>query len=175
MLLGVKALRRCLSVFALALADGVALVLGLVGAAYLFGGVGPDEIERLVPLLLAAWISVFAALKLYDRAPSRRNPGALAGAALAWAGLAALGAAIYPESGLGLGEIVPAALLALLGAGALRFLYEQAIGRIYRRGLGQTPVVMVGTWEDRIRVRGTMERAPGAYSIADEVDLGTSG
>jgi exopolysaccharide biosynthesis polyprenyl glycosylphosphotransferase len=174
-LLGVKALRRCLSVFVLALADGVALVLGLAGAAYLFGGVGLDEIERLAPLLLAAWISVFAMLKLYDRAPSRRNPGALVGAALSWAGLVALGAAIYPESGLVLGEIVPASLLALLVAGALRLLYEQAIERIYRRGLGQTPVVVVGTREDRTRVRRTMERVPGAYSIADEVDLGTSG
>jgi hypothetical protein len=37
-LLGVKALRRCFSVFVLVLADGVALALGLVGAAYLFGG-----------------------------------------------------------------------------------------------------------------------------------------
>ena len=175
MLLGVKALRRCMSVLVLALADGGALVLGLVGAAYLFGGAGLDEIERLAPLLLAAWISVFAALRLYDRAPSRRNPGALVGAALSWAGLVALGAAIYPESGLGLGEIVPASILALLGAGILRFLYEQAIERIYRRGLGQTPVVVVGTWEDRKGVRQTMESAPGAYSIADEVDLGPSG
>ena len=175
MLLGLRALRRCLSVIVLALADGVALVLGLVGAAYLFGGVGLDEIERLAPLLLAAWISVFAMLGLYDRAPSRRNPGALVGAALSWAGLVALGAAIYPESGLVLGEIVPASLLALLCAGALRLLYEQAIEKIYRRGLGQTPVVVVGTWEDRTRVRRTMERSPGAYSIADEVDLGTSG
>jgi exopolysaccharide biosynthesis polyprenyl glycosylphosphotransferase len=175
MLLGVKALRRCLSVFVLALADGAALALGLVGAAYLFGGVGLDALEHLAPLLLAAWISVFAALGLYDRAPSRRSPGALVGAVLSWAGLVALGAAIYPESGLGLGEIIPASLLALLCAGALRLLYEQAIEKIYRRGFGQTPVVVVGTREDRTRVRRTMERAPGAYSIADEVDLGTSG
>jgi exopolysaccharide biosynthesis polyprenyl glycosylphosphotransferase len=175
MLLGVKALRRCLSVFVLALADGAALALGLVGAAYLFGGVGLDALERLAPLLLAAWISVFAALGLYDRAPSRRNPEALVGATLSWAGLVALGAAIYPESGLGLGEIIPASLLGLLCAGALRLLYEQAIEKIYRRGFGQTPVVVVGTREDRARVRRTMERAPGAYSIADEVDLSTSG
>jgi exopolysaccharide biosynthesis polyprenyl glycosylphosphotransferase len=175
MLLGVKALRRFLSVFVLALADGAALVLGLAGAAYLFGGAGSDVVVRLAPLLLAAWISVFAVLRLYDRASSRRNPGALAGAALSWAGLVTLGAVIYPQSGLGLGEIVPASLLALLCAGFFRLLYEQGIERIYRRGLGQTPVVVVGRSEDRARVRQAMERAPGAYSIADEVDLGGGG
>ena len=174
-LLGIKALRRLLSVLALTLSDGVALALGLAGATYIFGGARPGEVADLAPLLLAAWISVFAALRLYDRALSRRNPGALVGAALSWAGLVALGAAIYPESGLGLGEIVPASLLALLCAGAFRLLYEQGIERIYRRGLGQTPVVVVGRGEDRARVRQAMERAPGAYSIVGEVDLGTSG
>jgi exopolysaccharide biosynthesis polyprenyl glycosylphosphotransferase len=160
---------------ALAFSDSLALALGLAGAAYLFGGALLDEVVDLAPLLLAAWVSVFAALRLYDRAPSRRNPGALVWAALSWAGLVALGAAIYPESGLGIGEILPSSLLALLGAGTLRLLYEQAIERIYRRGLGQTPVLVVGTWEDRKGLRQAMERAPGAYSIADEVDLGTSG
>ena len=174
-LLGIKALRRFLSVLVLTLSDGVALALGLAGAAYLFGGARPGEVVDLAPLLLAAWIFVFALLRLYDRAPSRRNPGALVGAALSWAGVVALGAEIYPESGLGLGGILPAALLALLCAGALRLLYEQGIERIYRRGLGQTPVVVVGMGEDRARVRQAMERAPGAYSIADEVDLGTAG
>jgi exopolysaccharide biosynthesis polyprenyl glycosylphosphotransferase len=144
----------------------------LTGATYLFGGARPGEVADLVPLLFAAWISVFAALRLYDRALSRRNPGALVGAALSWAGLVALGAVIYPESGLGLGEIVSASLLALLCAGAFRLLYEQGIERIYRRGLGQTPVVVVGRGEDRKGVRQTMESAPGAYSIAGEVDLG---
>ncbi len=175
MLLGIKELRRFLSVFVLVLADGTALVLGLVGAAYLFGGSRLAEIADLAPLLLAAWISVFAVLRLYDRAASRRNPGALVGAALSWAGLVTLGAAIYPHSGLGLGEILPAALLALLCAGAFRLLYEQSIERIYRRGLGRTPVVVVGRGEDRARVRQAMERAPGAYSIADEMDLGAGG
>jgi exopolysaccharide biosynthesis polyprenyl glycosylphosphotransferase len=174
-LLGIKALRRCFSVFVLVLADGVALALGLVGAAYLFGGARLGEVVDLAPLLLAAWISVFAALRLYDRASSRRNPGALVGAALSWAALVTLGATIYPESGLGLVEIVPASLLALLFAGAFRLLYEQGIERIYRRGLGQTPVVVVGRGEDRARVRQAMARAPGAYSIADEVDLGREG
>ena len=174
-LLGFKALRRLLSVLVLALADGAALVFGLVGAAYLFGGDRVGEVVDLEPLLLAAWISVFAIYRLYDRAPSRRNPGALVGAALSWAGLVLIGSAIYPESGLGLGEIVPATLLALVCAGAFRLLYEQGIEKIYSRGLGQTPMVVVGREEDRARVRRTMERAPGAYSIVGEVDLGPEG
>jgi exopolysaccharide biosynthesis polyprenyl glycosylphosphotransferase len=174
-LLSIKALRRFLSVLVLTLADAVALMVGLVGAAYTFGGVGLGEILDLAPLLLAAWISVFAVFRLYDRAASRRNPGTLVGAALTWAALVALGSAIYPESGLGLGEIVPATLFALMCAGALRLLYEQGIEKIYSRGLGQTPMVVMGREEDRARVRRTMERAPGAYSIADEVDLGASG
>jgi exopolysaccharide biosynthesis polyprenyl glycosylphosphotransferase len=175
-LLSIKALRRFLSVLVLTLADAVALMVGLVGAAYTFGGGGGlGEILDLAPLLLAAWISVFAVFRLYDRAASRRNPGTLVGAALTWAALVALGSAIYPESGLGLGEIVPATLFALMCAGVLRLLYEQGIEKIYSRGLGQTPMVVMGREEDRARVRRTMERAPGAYSIADEVDLGGSG
>ena len=161
-----------LSIFVLTLADVAALVLGLVGAAYLFDGARFNEVVGLAPLLLAAWISVFAVYRLYDRAASRRNPGALVWAALSWVGLVTLGAAIYPESGLGLGEIVPACLLALVCAGVLRLLYEQGIEKFYRRGIGQTPMVVVGREEDRIQLRQTMERAPGAYSVAGEVDLG---
>ena len=172
MLLGVKALRRLLSILVLALADGTALALGLVGATYLAGG---GRIAGLAPLLLAAWISVFAIFRLYDRAHNRRDPGALVGAALSWAALATLGAMIYPESGLGLGVILPAAFFALLCAGAFRLLYEQGIEKIYRRGLGQTPVVVVGRNEDRARVRRMMERSPGDYSLADEVGFGDEG
>ena len=176
MLLGFKALRRLLSIFALVLVDAVALSVGLFGATYSFGGgARAGEIAGLVPLLLAAWICVFAIFRLYDRAHSRRNPGALVGAALSWAGLVALGAAIYPQAGLRLGWILPASLLALLCAGTFRLLYEQGIEKIYRRGLGQTPVVVVGREEDRSRVRRTMERAPGAYSLAGEVGCGDSG
>jgi exopolysaccharide biosynthesis polyprenyl glycosylphosphotransferase len=171
-LLGFKALRRLLSVLVLALADTAALFLGLFGAAYT---VWVGEVTGLAPLLLAAWICVFAVFRLYDRAHNRRNPGALVGAALSWAGLVALAAAIYPQSGLGLGWILLAAFLALLCAGAFRLLYEQGIEKIYRRGIGQTPVVVVGREEDRARVRRTMERAPGAYSLAGEVDCGDSG
>jgi exopolysaccharide biosynthesis polyprenyl glycosylphosphotransferase len=171
MLLGVKALRRFLSILVLTLADGAALVLGLLGAAYLGGG----RVADLVPLLLAAWISVFAIFRLYDRAHSRRDPAALVGAALSWAALVAAAAAIYPESGLELGVILSAAPLALTCAAVLRLLYEQGIERIYRRGIGQTPVVVIGREDDRSRVRRMMERAPGAYSLAGEVDCGEAG
>jgi exopolysaccharide biosynthesis polyprenyl glycosylphosphotransferase len=171
-LLGIKALRRLLSILVLTLADGTALVLGLVGATYLAGDARVGDIG---PLLFAAWISIFAVFRLYDRAPSRRNPGALIGAALSWAALVAVGGEIYPESGLSLDVILPASLLALLCAGAFRLLYEQGIEMIYRRGLGQTPVVVMGREEDRARVRRMMERAPGAYSLAGEVDLADGG
>jgi exopolysaccharide biosynthesis polyprenyl glycosylphosphotransferase len=173
MLLGFKALRRLLSILVLASADAVALSLGLFGAAYLSGG--GAEVANLAPLLLAAWICVFAVFRLYDRAHSRRNPGALIGAALSWAGLVALGAAIYPRAGLGLGWVLPASLIALLCAGAMRLLYEQGVERIYRRGIGQTPVVLVGREDDRSRVRQMMERVPGAYSLAGEVNCDEAG
>jgi exopolysaccharide biosynthesis polyprenyl glycosylphosphotransferase len=175
-LLGFTALRRLLSILALALADAAALALGLLAAAYPFGeNSGAAKLAGLAPLLLAAWICVFAVFRLYDRAHNRRNPGALVGAALSWAGLIALGAAVYPQSQLGLRWILPAALLALLCAGTLRFLYEQGIERIYSRGLGQTPVVVIGREEDRARVRLMMERAPGPYSLAGEVGCGEAG
>ena len=169
-LLGFKLLRRSASVLVLAFADALALSLGLEGAAWISGG--SEAALNLAPLLLAAWITLFTAFRLYDKAPVRRSPGGLVGAAFCWAGLVTIGAAIYPQSGLGLGEIVSAVILALLCAVALRFLYERAIGRIYRRGFGQTPVLLVGNEEDRTRLRRMMERAPGAYVLAGEVDLG---
>ena len=175
-LLGVKALRRFLSVVVLALVDGMALVLGLLGGAYSSGGVlRVGEVMGLAPLLLAAWISVFAILRLYDRAPIRRNPGALLGGALSWAGLVVLGAAIYPQTGLGLGEILLSALFALLFAGTFRVLFEQAVEKIYSRGIGQTPIVAIGKEEALARVRRMMRRAPGAYALAGEVALGDEG
>ncbi len=157
-LLGSKFLRRSLSVAVLALADGISLIAGLWGAARFSGG---DMVLNLAPLLLAAWIPLFAAFRLYDRAPVRRNPGALVGSAFCWAGLVAIVAAVYPGAGLGLGEILPAAFLALLCAATLRFLYERTISRVYRRGFGQTPVLVVGSEEDRAGVRKMMEDAPG--------------
>ena len=151
--------------------DAMALAVGLVAATYPVGGqVG--KILYLAPVLISLWIAVFAAYRLYDRAPVRRDPGALVRAALSWAGLAALGAVIYSQSGLTVGEALLCALLALLAAGAFRFLYEQGIEVIYRHGFGQMPTVVVGDSEDRARIRRMMELAPGAYSLADEVDLG---
>ncbi len=170
-LLGFKFLRRSTSVLVLAFADGLALVLGLSGAAWASGG-APEPALNLAPLLVAAWITLFTAFRLYDRAPVRRSPGGLVGAAFCWAGLVTIGAAIYPASGLDLGEILFAAAIAFLCSGALRFIYERAIGRIYRRGFGQTPVLVVGNEEDRTRLRRSMERAPGPYVLAGEVDLG---
>ncbi len=169
-LFGLKLLRRIASVLVLLLADGLALLVGLEGAAWLSGG-GPDPALDLAPLLVAAWIVLFTAFRLYDRAPVRRSPGGLIGAAFCWAGLATLGAAIYPESGLGVGEIMFAASLGLLGAASLRFLYERVLGRIYRRGFGQTPVLVVGNEEDRTRLRRMMEHAAGAYVLAGEMDI----
>jgi exopolysaccharide biosynthesis polyprenyl glycosylphosphotransferase len=169
-LLGFKLLRRFTSALILMLADGLALAIGLGVADW---GGGWDPTIGLAPLLLAAWITLFSAFRLYDRAPVRRSPGGLLGAAFCWAGLAMIGATIYPESGLGLGEIASATVLGLLCSGALRFLYERAIGRIYRRGFGQTPVLLVGDDEGRTRLRRMMEHVPGAYALAGEVDLGS--
>jgi exopolysaccharide biosynthesis polyprenyl glycosylphosphotransferase len=169
-LLGFKLLRRFTSALILMLADGLALAIGLGVAAW---GGASDPAIGLAPVLLAAWIILFSAFRLYDKAPVRRSPGGLLGAAFCWAGLVTIGATIYPESGLGLGEIASAAVFALLGSGALRFLYERAIGRIYRRGFGQTPVLLVGDDEGRTRLRRMMEQVPGAYALAGEVDLGS--
>jgi exopolysaccharide biosynthesis polyprenyl glycosylphosphotransferase len=168
-LLGFKFLRRSASVLVLACADGLGLLIGLEGAAWVSGG---GAYSNLAPLLVAAWIPLFAAFRLYDRAPVRRSPGGLVGAAFCWAGLVTAGAAVYPESGLDPGGIISAALLAFLCAASLRYLYERILGRIYRRGFGQTPVLVVGNDEDRTRLRRRMEHATGAYVLAGEVDIG---
>ena len=169
-LFGFKLLRRLASVLVLLFADGVALLVGLAFAAWVWGG-RSDPALNLAPLLVTAWIVLFTAFRLYDRAPVRRSPGGLIGAAFCWAGLVSLGAAIYPESGLGLGETMFAAALALLCAGSLRFLYERVLGRIYRRGFGRTPVLLVGNEEDRTRLRRMMGHATDAYVLAGEVDI----
>ncbi|CAA9442516.1 MAG: Undecaprenyl-phosphate glycophosphotransferase [uncultured Rubrobacteraceae bacterium] len=174
-LLGLKTLRRTLSVVVLALLDGAALLFGLLGAVRLLDGAGGDRMLSLFPLLIGGWVVVCAAFRLYDRAPVRRNPGALIGSSACWAGLALLGAAVYPESGLGLAGVLLSALLAFVFAGALRFLFEWGVARVYRRGLGQTPVLVAGREQDRARVSRTMGRAGGAYVLAGEVDLVGSG
>jgi len=168
-LLGLKSLRRSLSVLVLASLDAAALVLGLLGALRL-PGVGAERVVALAPLLVGVWVVIFAAFRLYDRAPVRRNPGAFIGASFCWAGLALAGAAVYPGSGLGPAVVLVAAALALLAASVLRLLFERGVARVYRRGLGQTPVLVAGREADRRRVLRAM--APGAYVLAGEVDLG---
>jgi len=167
-LLGFKSLRRALSVLVLASLDAAALLLGLLGALRL-PGVGAERVVNLAPLLVGVWVVIFAAFRLYDRAPVRRNPGAFIGASFCWAGLALAGAAVYPGSGLGPAVVLFAATLALLAASVLRLLFERGVARVYRRGLGQTPVLVAGREADRRRVKRAM--APGAYVLAGEVDL----
>jgi exopolysaccharide biosynthesis polyprenyl glycosylphosphotransferase len=167
-LLGFKPLRRSSSVLVLASLDAAALQLGLLGALRL-PSVAADRVVSLAPLLVGVWVVVFAAFRLYDRAPVRRNPGAFIGASFCWAGLTLAGAAVYPESGLGPAVVLVAGALALLSASALRLLFERGVARVYRRGLGQTPVLVAGREPDRRRVLRAM--APGAYVLAGEVDL----
>ena len=167
-LLGFKSLRRALSVLVLATLDAAALLFGLLGALRLPGG-GYERVISLAPVLVGAWVVIFAAFRLYDRAPVRRNPGAFIGASLCWAGLALAGAAVYPESGLGSAAVLVATAIALPVASLMRLLFERGVERVYRRGLGQTPVLVAGREPDRRRVLRAM--APGAYVLAGEVDL----
>lgn len=153
---------------ALAGLDAAALSLGLLGATRLPAG-GQDQISLLAPLLVGAWIFVFAAFRLYDRAPVRRNPGALIGASFCWTGIALAGWAVYPESAPGPAALLVAAALGLPASSALRLLFERFVERIYRRGLGQTPVLVAGRGPDRERVIRAM--SPGAYVLSGEVDL----
>jgi exopolysaccharide biosynthesis polyprenyl glycosylphosphotransferase len=166
-LLGLMPLRRSLSVLVLATLDAAALLFGLVCALRLPAGY--ERVVSLAPLLVGAWVVVFAAFRLYDRAPVRRNPGAFIGASLCWAGLALAGAAVYPESGLGPAAVLVATAAALPAASLMRLLFERGVERVYRRGLGQTPVLVAGRAADRRRVLRAM--APGAYVLAGEVDL----
>jgi exopolysaccharide biosynthesis polyprenyl glycosylphosphotransferase len=79
------------------------------------------------------------------------------------------GIAVYPQSGLGPAVVLVAASLALFAASVMRLLFERGVARVYRRGLGQTPVLVAGREPDRRRVLRAM--APGAYVLAGEVDL----
>ncbi len=171
-LLNIPALRRSLSVLVLIAMDVSALVLGLFGAEYLVGGGDRvAEIMTLVPLLAGGWVVIFAAHDLYDRARSRREPGAVIGAVLSWAGLVVLGSVIYPQSTLTLGEILLAALFSLVLVGGFRMFYEQGIEWIYRRGLGRMPALIMGNAEELGRVREMLERAPGGYSCVGELNV----
>ena len=117
------AFRRTLSVAVLILIDSAALALGVLVLAYL-AGTG-QEVAAYLPIMLAVGLALFAAHDLYNRAARRRNPGVLVGAVMWWAGLLVIGSVVYPESMLGLGGVLLAALLALVVSGTLRLLYEQ--------------------------------------------------
>jgi len=161
--------RRPLSVAALAGLDALALASGAYLAGYLTGSGG--GVGRILPILLALGIAIFAAHGLYDRARRRRNPGALVGAVLWLAGLFTVGTVIYPGAGYGLGDVLLAALAALVASAGLRLVYEQGIEWIYRRGLGLVPTVVVGEEAERARVRRMLENSPGAYFTAGELPV----
>lgn len=171
-LFGGVRVRRPLSVLALAALDSAALALGLLLAAYLSGGgERVAEAREPLPVLVAFGVAVFTAHGLYDRAPQRRNPGGLVAALLIWSGLVTIGAVIYPQTGYTLGETLLAAALALVASAGFRLVYEQGIERIYRRGLGLIPTIVVGDSAERARVRRMLELSPGAYFTAAEVEL----
>ncbi len=172
-LLNVPALRRPVSVVVLIFIDVAALLAGLFGAEYLVGGVDRvGEITTLIPLLVGGWVVIFAAYDLYDKARTRRDPGALIGAVLSWAGLVVLGSVIYPSSStLALGEVLLTSLFALILVGALRLFYEQGIEWIYRRGLGRTTALIMGNSEELNRVRQMLDRDSGSYTCVGQLNI----
>jgi exopolysaccharide biosynthesis polyprenyl glycosylphosphotransferase len=163
------AFRRLLSVVVLILIDAAALSMATLVQAYLMGA-GRGVVAYL-PIVLAVGLAIFAAHDLYDRAVRRRNPGALIGAVMWWAGLLTIGSVVYPESSFELGGILLAALLALVVSGALRFLYEQGIEWIYRRGSFRIPTLVIGEREDRERLIRALDASPSAYRLVEEHDL----
>lgn len=175
-LLSYHAVRRPLSVLVLALVDAAALSSGVLLAAYFMAG-SERAVSALasLPVLLAVGIAVYAANDLYDRAAERRNPGALIGAVCLWAGLLTIGSVVYPQSGYSLGEILFAALIALIIDGAARFLYEQGIEWIYRRNSFRIPTLLIGEPDDRERFKTAMEGSPSRYSLVAELDLENGG
>ena len=99
-LLNFYGLRRPLSILILMVVDALALLAGLALAGYLVGGAGrSSEVLYLAPILLAGWLAIFAAHDLYERAPTRRNPGSVLGAIFWGVGLLAIGSVVYPQSG----------------------------------------------------------------------------
>ena len=169
-------LLRLLSILTLIGIDTLSLIVGLVLAGYLVGGEGRvGEVVYLVPILLAVWLSVFAAHGLYERAQKRRNPGALLGAILWGAGLLVIGSSIYPQSGFSLKEILLGIFFVMLLSVGLRLLYEQGIELISRRRLGLTPTLVIGEDKERARVRQVMEKAPSTYTCIGELSINGRG
>ena len=173
-LINVPALRRFVSVVVLIFIDAGALLAGLFVAEYLVGGGGRvEEVLTLVPLLVGGWVVIFAAHDLYDKARTRRDPGALIGAVLSWSGVVVLGSVVYPESTLGLGEVLLTALFALILVGAFRLFYEQGIEWIYRRGLGRTTAIIMGNSRELERVRKMLDGDSGSYTCVGELNTGS--
>src|SRR5919112_6621049 len=164
------AFRRLLSVVVLILIDAVALSVGVLDSAY-FAGAGQEVLTTYLPIVLAVGLALFAAQDMYDRAASRRNPAALVGALMLWAGLLAIGSVVYPGSGFGLGAVLVAALLALVVSGTLRFLYEQGVEWIYRRGSFRIPTLVIGEQADRERLIRALDASPSPYRLVGELDL----
>ncbi|MDQ3913623.1 MAG: sugar transferase [Actinomycetota bacterium] len=164
------AFRRLLSVAVLISVDTVALTAGVLASAYL-NGVGQENVVAYLPVVLAVGLALFAAQDLYDRAATRRNPAALIGALMLWAGLLVIGSVVYPGSGFGLGPVLVAALLALVVSGTLRLLYEQGVEWIYRRGSFRIPTLVIGEQEDRERLIRALDASPSPYRLVGELDL----
>ena len=168
------ALRRLLSVAVLIFVDAAALSAGVLASAYLTGA-GGEAIVAYLPIVLAVGLALFAAQDLYDRAVARRNPAALIGAVMWWAGLLVIGSVVYPGSGYGLGGVLLAALLTLVMSGALRFFYEQGVEWIYRRGSFRIPTLVIGEKEDRERLIQALNASPSAYRLVGELDISDGG
>ena len=163
------AFRRVLSVAVLVLVDAAALSLGILASAYI-AGTG-QEVVAYLPVVLAVGLALFAAHDLYDRAARRRNPGALIGSVMWWAGLLVIGSVVYPESGFELGGVLLAAFLALVVSGVSRLLYEQGVEWIYRRGSFRMPTLVIGEKEDRRRLIRELDASPSAYRLVGELGL----
>ena len=97
------AFRRLLSVAVLIFVDAAALSAGVLASAYLTGA-GQEVVVAYLPIVLAVGLALFAAQDLYDKALARRNPAALAGAVMLWAGLLIIGRGLS-GSGFGLGGV----------------------------------------------------------------------
>jgi exopolysaccharide biosynthesis polyprenyl glycosylphosphotransferase len=150
--------------------DALALLSGLILASFVVNGrSGAEEVIHFAPALLVMWLAVFTLCDLYDRAQSRRNFGALLGGILWGAGFLAIGTIMYPQ-----GEFSPKVILLgipfiILLEGGLRFLYERGIEPIYQRSFGLVPTLIVGSDDERARVRQAMEKS-NAYSCVGELN-----
>jgi exopolysaccharide biosynthesis polyprenyl glycosylphosphotransferase len=167
-----SSLRRLVSVLTLIVMDALALLVGLVLASYLVGD--EDRVEEIVyfaPVLLVVWLSIFAAHDLYNRGPSRRNPGRVLAAILWGMGLLTMGSSLYSQSGFSLKEVLLGVFFVASLSIGLRFLYEQVIDFIYRGRLGLIPTIIIGADEERARVCQLMEKASSAYICAGELNV----